>query len=89
MGLLENYEKMAPKDFEVGHRRLYTVEMLKDHCDQAGLKTIAMKGLYLKPLSEGQMVSLGDAAVRAFYSIGEEIPEYCACLLAVVTKKYY
>ena len=89
MGLLENYEKMAPKDHEVGHRRLYTVDMMKDHCNRAGLKVLSMKGMYLKPLSETQMIALGDDAVRAFYSLGEELPEYCASILAVATKKYY
>ena len=80
---------MAPKDFEVGHRRLYTVAMLKDHCEQAGLRVVSMKGMYLKPLSESQMIGLGDEVVRAFYALGEEIPEYCASLLAIATKKYY
>jgi 2-polyprenyl-3-methyl-5-hydroxy-6-metoxy-1,4-benzoquinol methylase len=89
MGLLENYEKMAPKDYEVGHRRLYTVDMLRDHCDQAGLKVLSMKGMYLKPLSETQMIALGDAAVRAFYALGEDVPQYCASLLAIATQKYY
>lgn len=89
MGLLENYEKMAAKDYEVGHRRLYTVDMLMDHCDQAGLKVLSMKGMYLKPLSETQMISLGDDVVRAFYALGEDVPQYCASLLAIATKKYY
>jgi len=89
MGVLEHYEKMAPKDYEVGHRRLYTVDMLKDHCEQANLKVLSMKGMYLKPLSESQMIALGDEAVRAFYLLGEEIPEYCASIMAIATKKYY
>jgi len=89
MGLLESYDKMAPKDYEVGHRRLYTVDMMKDHCNQAGLKVLSMKGIYLKPLSETQMVALGDDALRAFCSLGEDVPEYCASLFAVTTKKYY
>jgi len=89
MGLLEDYEKMAPKDIEVGHRRLYTVDMLRDHCDKAGLKVLDMKGMYLKPLSEAQMITLGDDVVRAFYQLGEDIPQYCASLLAVATRKYY
>jgi 2-polyprenyl-3-methyl-5-hydroxy-6-metoxy-1,4-benzoquinol methylase len=89
MGLLEHYEKMAPKDFEVGHRRLYTVAMMEDHCQQAGLKVLSMKGMYLKPLSETQMIALGEDALRAFYALGEDIPEYCASLLAIATKKYY
>lgn len=89
MGLLDSYEQMAPKDYEVGHRRLYTVDMLTDHCNQAGLKVLSMKGIYLKPLSEKQMIELGDKVVRAFYSLGEDVPEYCAEILAVATKKYY
>lgn len=89
MGLLNSYDQMAPKDYEVGHRRLYTVDMLMDHCNQADLKVLSMKGMYLKPLSEAQMMKLGDDAVRAFYSLGEDVPQLCASLLAVATKKYY
>ena len=89
MRLLKTYEQMAPKDYRVGHRRLYTVDMLKDHCNQAGLKVLSMKGVYLKPLSEKQMTELGDEVVRTFYSLGEDIPEYCATIFSVATKKYY
>lgn len=89
MGLLPSYEQMAPKDFEVGHRRLYTVDMLREHCELAGLKVLEMKGMYLKPLSERQMIELGDAAVRAFHGLGEDVPQYCASLLAIATKKHY
>lgn len=89
MNLLSGYDQMAPKDYEVGHRRLYTVDMMMDHCEKAGLKVITIKGMYLKPLSEAQMFGLGDEAVRAFYALGEDIPQYCASLLAVATKKYY
>lgn len=89
MGLLKGYDQMAPKDYLVGHRRLYTVDMLAEHCEQAGLKTLAMKGVYLKPLAESQMMALGDDVVRAFYSLGEDEPHLCAGILAVATKKYY
>lgn len=89
MGLLESYDQFASKDHEVGHRRLYTARMLEDHCTQAGLRTLDLKGLYLKPLSEKQMLALGDAAIRAFHQLGEDVPEYCACLLAIATKAHY
>ena len=89
MGLLKSYDQMAPKDYEVGHRRLYTVDMLRDHCSQAGLKVLSMKGMYLKPLSEAQMIHLGDEALRAFYALGEDVPHLCASLLAIATKEYY
>lgn len=89
MGILEHYEKLAPKDLEVGHRRLYTVDMLADHCEQAGLKLLSVKGIYLKPLSESQMKELGEEALRAFLRLGEDIPQYCASLFAVATKSHY
>lgn len=89
MGLLESYETLAPKDLRVGHRRLYTKRMLEDHCDQADLRVVELKGLYLKPLSERQMIELGDDVVRAFHLLGEDIPEYCASLLAIAAKKHY
>lgn len=89
MGLLSAYDQFAPKDHLVGHRRLYTRAMLEEHCDRAGLRLVDVKGLYLKPLSEQQMYGLGEAAIRAFLALGEEIPEYCASLLGIATKKYY
>ncbi len=87
MGLLPSYDQLAPKDYELGHRRLYTAEMMADHVRQAGLSLVAMKGVYLKPLSEKQMIALGDAAVRAFYALGEDVPQYCANIFAVAGKK--
>lgn len=89
LNMLPSYDQLAPKDIEVGHRRLYTVEMMREHCADAGLKVLDMKGMYLKPLSESQMYGLGDDVVRAFYALGEDIPQYCASLLAIATKKYY
>jgi 2-polyprenyl-3-methyl-5-hydroxy-6-metoxy-1,4-benzoquinol methylase len=87
MGLINDMAQFAPKDFTLGHRRLYTVQMLKEHIENAGLKLETIKGLYLKPLSESQMMELGMNAVRAFHSLGEDIPEYCANLFAIARKK--
>ena len=87
MGLLDSYETLAPKDHLVRHRRLYTVQLLRDHCEQAGLKVMGMKGIYLKPLSERQMVDLGEPVIKAFHALGEEIPEYCATIMAVAVRR--
>ena len=89
MGLLKEYSTLAPKDYAVGHRRLYTVDMMHEHCELAGLKVIQMKGVYLKPLAESQMIPLGEDTIKAFHALGEDIPEYCANLFAIVGKKYY
>lgn len=87
MGILKSFETLAPKDIRVGHRRLYTVEMLKDHCNKADLKITSMKGIYLKSFSEKQMNELSEDALKAFHMVGEDIPEYCATLLATAVKK--
>lgn len=89
MGLLKEYSTFAPKDYLLGHRRLYTVDMMHEHCELAGLKVMHMKGVYLKPLAESQMTHLGEATIKAFHALGEDIPEYCANILAVAGKKYY
>lgn len=89
MGLLPSYSQFAPKDIEVGHRRLYTVKMLTDHINSAGLRIEALKGIYLKPLAESQMFNLGMEAIKAFHLLGEDIPEYCATLFAVARKINY
>ncbi|MGF7050593.1 2-polyprenyl-3-methyl-5-hydroxy-6-metoxy-1,4-benzoquinol methylase [Paenibacillus sp. DS2015] len=89
MGLLESHDQFAPKDYQVGHRRLYTVEMLKEHIESANLELETMKGVFLKPLAESQMMELGLDAIKAFYSLGEDIPQYCANLFAVAKKKNY
>jgi 2-polyprenyl-3-methyl-5-hydroxy-6-metoxy-1,4-benzoquinol methylase len=89
MGMLPGYETLAPKDLMVGHRRLYTVDMLAEHCSLAGLKVMTMKGIYLKPLSEAQMYALQREALMAFYRLGEDVPQYCADIFAVACRKYF
>jgi SAM-dependent methyltransferase len=86
MGLLKDMNDFAPKDHLVGHRRLYTIEMMEDHCKQAGLKVVDMKGIYLKPFPENMMIKFGLETVKAFYALGEDIPQYCANLFAVAVK---
>lgn len=83
LGFLRDYHDLSPKDYRVGHRRVYTVDELLRHCTEAGLRIITLKGIYLKPLPEKDMIELGDAKVRAFYALGEDIPQYCAVLFAV------
>lgn len=89
LGMLNDYSVLAPKDIRVGHRQLYTVDMLEHHVRQAGLKIVNMKGIYLKPFSEKQMLEFDEKIIKAFYEVGENIPEYCAVLFATATHEYY
>lgn len=89
LGMLKTYDTMAQKDYDLGHRRLYTLQMLTEHIESCGLRVESMKGIFLKPLSESQMRDLGIDVIRTFHILGEDIPQYCANLFAVVRKKYY
>lgn len=87
MGVLKSYDTMAQKDYDYGHRRMYHVDMLKEHIAQSNLELVELKGAYLKPLAERQMVELGLEVIKAFHQLGEDVPQYCANIFAIVKKR--
>lgn len=89
MGVLEDMEKMAPKDYRVGHRRLYSTDLIIEQSRLAELEVEILSGIFLKPLSEQQMMELGMEVVRAFYKLGEDIPEYCSTIFAILREADY
>jgi 2-polyprenyl-3-methyl-5-hydroxy-6-metoxy-1,4-benzoquinol methylase len=76
LGMMKTLNQLGPKDHMVGHRRLYTHDMLYDHIDQAGLEPVVCLGIFLKPLSKAQMAHWKDELVEAFFQIGRELPAY-------------
>lgn len=76
LGLMEKIDQLSQKDHLVGHRRLYTHEMLLDHVKAAGLEPLVCEGIFLKPLSKGQMAHWKDELIDAFFEIGRELPAY-------------
>ena len=55
MGLIRSTTELSKNDEKMGHRRVYTLEMLKDQVREAGFKIINEWNLGLKPLSIKQM----------------------------------
>ena len=76
LGMMEKIDQLSEKDHLVGHRRLYTYEMLLDHVKAADLEPLVCEGIFLKPLSKGQMAHWKDELVDAFFEIGRELPAY-------------
>jgi SAM-dependent methyltransferase len=81
-GLLESMEQLSEQDLSVGHRRLYTVDSLGAEIANAGLRTPQIEGIFLKPLSSGQMMDWPDTLLNAYDEMAHELPDYSAYLFA-------
>lgn len=83
-GLLPDMLELSEHDHLCGHKRYYTVTSLTEEIDSAGYAVEKLEGIYLKPLTTKQMVSLNlDAAIlEALCTVGIEYPELCCGLLA-------
>jgi 2-polyprenyl-3-methyl-5-hydroxy-6-metoxy-1,4-benzoquinol methylase len=79
MGLLGDCHELNDRDRALGHRRVYDMEALVADVTAAGLEVTTRQGVFLKPLSNGQIEQhWSDEMVEAFYKLGHRFPEYAA-----------
>jgi len=92
MGIVKDC-RMTPHDIEVGHRRMYDLDSLRNDIERSGLEVKDMGGFLLKPLSNTQMQWFLDKGIwenesskqkllDAFYEVGKKLPEYSTTLYA-------
>ena len=83
MGLIDDITKPSENDLMLGHRRYYTVSTLRTDLLRAGYEVAQIEGIYLKPLSTRQMLSLNlaPAAIDALCHVGIGYPELSCGLL--------
>ncbi len=55
MGLISNCYELTAHDIEIGHKRLYNLELLKKDIIDAGLRVESTGSIFLKPFSNPQM----------------------------------
>ena len=86
-GLLEDMGILSENDISQGHKRYYTVDSLRDQVSKAGYQINWMEGLYLKPLTTSQIVSLrlDRKILNALCHVGIEYPELCCGLLVEIS----
>lgn len=88
MGLLERKDSLNEKDHFLGHRRVYTVELMRQHIEGAGLTLKHWGGHFLKTVSNGQMIkSWTSDMMDAYYELGKEFPDNAAEIYFVCTNK--
>jgi len=81
MGLIEKVDQLSDCDRQVGHRRVYTWELLRSQVASAGLKIVAQRPVGLKVVSLRQMENWPSEMVRAFCASGDLCPANAAYIV--------
>ena len=86
-GLLPDMQQLSEHDLLLGHKRYYTVETLRKDIETAGYQITRMEGIYLKPLTTSQMVSLNldEAIIDALCFAAIDYPELSCGIMAELT----
>ncbi|MEG0045061.1 MAG: class I SAM-dependent methyltransferase [Comamonas sp.] len=86
MGVLKDVTDLSEHDAFLGHQRYYTVESLRGDVETAGLCIAKLEGIYLKPFTTDQMLSLNLSSdvIQVLCVLGVEYPELSCGLLAEV-----
>jgi hypothetical protein len=77
MGLLRSADDFSARDIQLGHMRVYDINLLTQHIAAAGLETVDLQGILIKPLSNAQMQSWEPAVIDALLEVGKEEPDLC------------
>lgn len=83
-GMLPDIQQLSEYDLLLGHKRYYTVASLKRDIKQAGYEIVRLEGIYLKPLTTSQMMSLhlDEKVIEALCLVAIDYPELSCGILA-------
>lgn len=83
-GMLPDMQELSEHDLLLGHKRYYTVSSLRRDVEQSGYVVKRMEGIYLKPLTTSQMLSLNldERIIEALCQVGVDYPELSCGILA-------
>jgi len=87
-GLLEDIHKLSDNDYKQGHKRYYSVETIKKEVVNAGYKIDRIEGLFLKPFTTNQLLSLklDPKIIESLCLLGTNYPELSLGILLEVSK---
>jgi 2-polyprenyl-3-methyl-5-hydroxy-6-metoxy-1,4-benzoquinol methylase len=83
-GLLPDMQVLSEHDFILGHKRYYTVKTLTEDARTSGYEIERMEGIYLKPFTTKQMMSLNfdKKIIDSLCMVGIEYPELSCGIMA-------
>lgn len=85
-GMLPNIMELSENDILVGHKRYFTVKSLCEDIKTAGYEIKKIEGIYLKPFTTTQMISLNfdNKIIDALCKVGIDYPELCCGILVQI-----
>ena len=88
-GLLDDVTSLSENDHLLGHQRFYTVGTLSADITQAGCGLDRLEGIYLKPFTTSQIVSLqlDSKVIDGLCTVGIDYPELSCGLLAEISAR--
>jgi 2-polyprenyl-3-methyl-5-hydroxy-6-metoxy-1,4-benzoquinol methylase len=87
MGLLKSEYELNERDVELGHYRVYDLELLKNEVHLANFKILKEGGIFLKFLSNKQIENyLSDSVVSAYFNLAEKFYHNSAEIYLVLKK---
>lgn len=86
-GMLQDIGTLSKNDLLLGHKRYYTVNSLSAEIARAGYQIDKLEGIYLKPFTTSQMISLNldQKVIRALCEVGVDYPELSCGILAQIS----
>jgi SAM-dependent methyltransferase len=86
-GLLDDVTTLSENDLLLGHKRFYTVSSLAADVERAGYGVDRLEGIYLKPFTTRQIVSLhlDRKVIDALCIVGIDHPKLSCGLLAEIS----
>ena len=83
-GLTDRLHFLSDSDIALGHKRLFTVETLREIINESGLKADGIEGIFLKPITTKQMESLNfsEKIFHALMKLGKNYPELSVAIFA-------
>jgi len=88
-GMLEDMTTLSENDLLLGHKRYYTVSSLSAEIARAGYQIDKMEGIYLKPFTTSQIISLNldEKVIRALCEVGVDYPELSCGIMAQISAR--
>lgn len=87
MGMLKSSTQLNQDDIDCGHRRVFTLDVLRNVIVNSGLNIVKEEGIMFKPLSNRQMIDWPDERLEACYQLGRKLPAEFGGELCIICEK--
>jgi len=84
LGMLQGQNQLNEQDIEIGHRRVYNREEFDRDVLSARLRIVAKGGIFLKLLSNNQMLMFDDdKLIYGMFELGKDLPQLCSEIYSI------